>query len=301
MPIIGVTDSGQGRYINASWVRELFGGKWWIATQAPLPHTAHAFLSLILQPATRPPQPLDSSPSASKTSQIRTVVQLTQNVESGRPKAHAYFPSVVGHSQNFRPEPGAGRGVDTLKVTLLETKNIPEAHCIQSMVSVVPLSVHQEQEPVIFRHMMYSAWPDHGVPSPEDRSCFMTFVRLVGQCNTDISKQHNANEMDPDPPIMVNCSAGIGRTGSFIAISSLLRAHNLISFNEDSRTPLASPIPFIPLPASPLGPLPNEFNRDLVVQEVDSLREQRPGMVQRNEQILLIYEMLTAAFRSGLR
>lgn len=31
-----------GRYINANWVRELAGGHWWIATQAPLPGTIHA-------------------------------------------------------------------------------------------------------------------------------------------------------------------------------------------------------------------------------------------------------------------
>jgi protein-tyrosine phosphatase len=34
----------------------------------------------------------------------------------------------------------------------------------------------------------------------------------------------------------------------------------------------------------------------MVAQEVDSLREQRPGMVQREEQILLIYELLQKAF-----
>jgi protein tyrosine phosphatase len=27
----------EGRYINANWVREFAGGKWWVATQAPLP------------------------------------------------------------------------------------------------------------------------------------------------------------------------------------------------------------------------------------------------------------------------
>lgn len=289
-----IADGYQGRYINASWVRELFGGKWWIATQAPLPYTAHAFLSVIRQPVTRPPQLLEPSPSASKTSRIRTVVQLTQNVESGRQKAHAYFPLVVGRSEILKPEPGVTRGED-LQVTLLETKNIPEVHCIESMVSIGPVSPKEGQEPVIFRHMMYTAWPDHGVPALEDRTGLLAFIRLVDQCNKDISDQQNIDDIDPDPPVMVNCSAGIGRTGSFIALCSLLRAHDLMSID---RVALTSPISVPPLPVSPLGPLPDNLQMDFVGREVDSLREQRPGMVQRDEQILLIYEVLTTGFKS---
>jgi protein tyrosine phosphatase len=80
------TDQG-GRYINANWVRELMGGKWWIATQAPLPATVHAFLSVILQPISRPPHELHPSHTyASATTRVRTVVQLTPNFERGMQK-----------------------------------------------------------------------------------------------------------------------------------------------------------------------------------------------------------------------
>jgi protein-tyrosine phosphatase len=285
---VGTGDAPQGRYLNASWVRELFGGKWWIATQAPLPHTAHAFLSAILQAVTRPPPLLDPS-THSQTCRIRTVVQLTQNFENGRLKAHPYFPAVDGQCWVVPPEQGVS--APPLKVTLLDTKNIPEVHYIQSTVSIVPISsTNQEQEPVIFRHMMYTAWPDHGVPEPDDRASLLAFIRLVDRSNKDISNQPHNNELHPDPPIMVNCSAGIGRTGSFIALCSLLRVYDLFA---SGRSPMS---PVLPLPASPLGPLPGDFKDDLVAQEVDSLREQRPGMVQRDEQIVLIYEVLAAAF-----
>jgi len=162
-------------------------------------------------------------------------------------------------------------------------------------VSIVPVLSHQEQEPVIFQHMMYTAWPDHSVPALEDRTSLLAFIRLVDECNKDISDQHHIDDIDPDPPVMVNCSAGIGRTGSFIALSSLLRAYDLMSVD---RIALTSPISVPPLPASPLGPLPDDLQTDFVAQEVDSLREQRPGMVQRDEQISLIYEVLTTAFKS---
>jgi protein tyrosine phosphatase len=282
---------GQGRYLNASWVRELYGSKWWIATQAPLPTTAHAFLSVILQPVTRPPQLLDPS-LTSRPCRIRTVVQLTQNVESGRQKAHAYFPDTDGQSWVVSPEKGASD--PSIKVTLLETRTIPEIHCIQSTVSVVPISsTNEEQEPVTFRHMMYSAWPDHGVPEPEDEASLLAFIRLVDQTNTDTSSQLHSSDLHPDPPVMVNCSAGIGRTGSFIALSSLLRGYNILVPGRNVLTTLA---PVSSRPASPLGPLPNDFKDDLVAQEVDWLREQRPGMVQRDEQIMLIYDVLATAF-----
>lgn len=285
---------GQGRYLNASWVREALGGKWWIATQAPLPNTAHAFLSLILQQITRPPEHLDPPPLTSKSSRIRTVVQLTQNIESGRQKAHGYFPA-----DDISPEEGID--LPALKVSLVETKIIPEAHCVQSTVSVAPIfqAAHYEHEPIIFRHMMYTAWPDHGVPEPEDRASLLAFIRLVDQTNKDISNQHRNVDLDPDPPIMVNCSAGIGRTGSFIALSSLLRAYDLMSSHSRSRQLSTTPMTVSPLPTSLLRPLPDDIKDDLVAQEVDSLREQRPGMVQRDEQILLIYEVLATAFSEG--
>jgi protein-tyrosine phosphatase len=135
--------------------------------------------------------------------------------------------------------------------------------------------------------MMYAAWPDHGVPENEDQASLLAFMRLVDETNKDTSYQTN---LHPDPPIMVNCSAGIGRTGSFIALCSLLRADGLLGPGCGSLTTPS------PLPASPLGPLPDGLKDDLVAQEVDSLREQRPGMVQRDEQIMLIYEVLASAF-----
>jgi hypothetical protein len=76
-------EGSDGRYINANWVRELNGGKWWIATQAPLPNTVHAFLSIILQPVARPPSSLHEAEYVSRTTRVRTVVQLTPNIERG--------------------------------------------------------------------------------------------------------------------------------------------------------------------------------------------------------------------------
>ncbi|KII93287.1 hypothetical protein PLICRDRAFT_35482 [Plicaturopsis crispa FD-325 SS-3] len=281
-----------GRYLNASWVRELFGGKWWIATQAPLPNTAHPFLSVILQPIARPPPELLAGSSTTRTSRVRTVVQLTPNFERGRQKAHIYFPANIGESWEVPCEDD--QTAPPLKVTLLATTAIAEANCMQSTVSIAPVSRSEKLEPIIFQHLLYHAWPDHGIPKPEDRPSLIKFIRLVDQVNKTVPPDRRT-DLDPDPPIIVGCSAGIGRTGSFIALSSLLRAHGLVSPSQT--LPPATVTPCSPsLPPSPLGPLPNDMRDDLVANEIDSLREQRPGMVQREEQALLIYEMLEEAF-----
>ncbi|PPR06603.1 hypothetical protein CVT24_001788 [Panaeolus cyanescens] len=295
-----------GRYLNASWVLEKFGQKWWIANQAPLPNTAHAFLSVILQPVTQPQVSGTALPpfsrEISRTSRVRTVVQLTRNIEDGRRKADAYFPTEVGRSVVLRAE--SGYNGPPLAVKLLHTNSHADTSSIESIISISPFDditkKPNEGKAVIFRHLLYLKWPDHGVPEPEDTDSLLAFVHQVHRLNKDLSiyPAHQANmtvrgvpELDPDPPIMVGCSAGIGRTGSFVVLSSLLRHFGFLD------APIR-PSPSSVLKPSPLGPLPDNLTSDLVAQEVDSLREQRPGMVQRPEQVALIYQVLMDAFMS---
>ncbi|KAI0691989.1 protein-tyrosine phosphatase-like protein [Cytidiella melzeri] len=283
-----------GRYLNASWVRELAGEKWWIATQAPLPGTVHAFLSLILQPVT---QSLDENPVTASvtgsTSRIRTVVQLTRVRESGTQKAHFYFPQRPGESWISSPEPDCS--APPLKVTLIDTKHIEEAGCVQSTVSIQPVSgsgvpSQGEGDAVVFNHLFFEGWPDHDIPNDVD--ALVRFVHLVDELNRDVSSQSPQvqGKLDPDPPIMVGCSAGIGRTGTFIALSSILRAYHFLPASASLVHDGVAGIPVL-LP-SPLGELPGDMKDDMIALEVDGLREQRPGMVQKAAQMKLIYEVL---------
>ncbi|KAF9257093.1 phosphatases II [Marasmius fiardii PR-910] len=266
--------SSSGSYLNADWVLERFGGKWWIASQAPLPNTSHTFLSLISKPVS---PPLLSGSSDHK-SRVRTVVQLTQNVEEGRRKAHPYFPDSVGHRIVVPPEDDSLGPL--FEVALLEHEVIDDACCICSTVSFTPLSP-PNAAPIMFKHLLYHAWPDRGVPNPENRAGLLAFAKLVDKTN-----RQETDPDDPDPPMIVGCSAGIGRTGSFIALCSLLRSHGIL------QPPAKATSVDDALPPSPLGDLPDSLKEDEVVREVDSLREQRPGMVQRPEQLLVIYEIL---------
>ncbi|TBU62543.1 phosphatases II [Dichomitus squalens] len=288
-----------GRYLNADWVRELWGGKWWVATQAPLPQTAHTFLSMLVEGISPPPSPNDPASVAENRNlrserRIRTVVQLTQNLEGGMRKAHIYFPPVEG--QSWVIEPVEGRA-DPIEVTLVRAQTVDEAHCVRSVVRLQLLSPERAPvgDPVLFQHLLYASWPDNGVPAREDREGLLRFAKLVDDANRDLSLYTGIADLDPNPPIVANCSAGVGRTGAFIALCSLLRHYGFLSppGTEGSQAKIS------PLPESPLGPLPDELKDDLIVQEIDSLREQRPGMVQRDDQVVMIYEALIAAFVSA--
>ncbi|THH18993.1 hypothetical protein EW146_g2082 [Bondarzewia mesenterica] len=281
------------RYFNGSWVRECAGGNWAIATQAPLPTTVHEFLSIIAEPSVKPPDGRYPRPT-----RVRTVVQLTPSFESGIQKAHAYLPPKPGESWIIHP----GFDYDdlpTIKIILVKSEAVDYAQCVVSTVSVEFVAHGVTRNLATFKHLMYTSWPDHGVPAPRDRAKLLEFIKLVDRTNKDISCYAGEQDLHPDPPVMVHCSAGVGRTGSFIALSSLLRSHGLLSTQPGG---LAAPVPgtsSVPLlPNSPLGPLPQSLAWDQVAQEIDQLREQRPGMIQRHEQALLIYDVLILAFVS---
>ena len=59
------------------------------------------------------------------------------------------------------------------------------------------------------RHFQFTAWPDHGVP--DHPTPFLMFLRRVKALNPSDAG-----------PIVTHCSAGVGRTGCFITIDSML-------------------------------------------------------------------------------
>ena len=59
-------------------------------------------------------------------------------------------------------------------------------------------------------HYHFSEWPDHGVPT--DKMCMIEFIG-------HIRKAHPPE----DAPLVVHCSAGVGRTGTFIVLDTMLQ------------------------------------------------------------------------------
>ncbi|EOA92625.1 Receptor-type tyrosine-protein phosphatase beta, partial [Anas platyrhynchos] len=64
----------------------------------------------------------------------------------------------------------------------------------------------------LIRHFHYTVWPDHGVP--ETTQSLIQFVRTV---------RDYINRTPDTGPTIVHCSAGVGRTGTFIALDRILQ------------------------------------------------------------------------------
>ncbi|XP_064277419.1 receptor-type tyrosine-protein phosphatase O isoform X2 [Passer domesticus] len=61
-------------------------------------------------------------------------------------------------------------------------------------------------------HFNFTAWPDHGVPTTNAAESILQFVQMV--------RQKSAKTKGP---MVIHCSAGVGRTGTFIALDRLLQ------------------------------------------------------------------------------
>ncbi|TSZ83246.1 Receptor-type tyrosine-protein phosphatase beta [Bagarius yarrelli] len=66
--------------------------------------------------------------------------------------------------------------------------------------------------PRIVRHFHYTVWPDHGVP--ETTQSLVQFVRTV---------RDYIDRVSGSGPTVVHCSAGVGRTGTFIVLDRALQ------------------------------------------------------------------------------
>lgn len=79
--------------------------------------------------------------------------------------------------------------------------------------------LNSERRPV--RHYWFSSWPDHHIPE-----CIVSLLKLVEEVETYRKSLEPSRSAPPitdvaqgPGPIIVHCSAGIGRTGCFIASS----------------------------------------------------------------------------------
>ena len=63
---------------------------------------------------------------------------------------------------------------------------------------------------MVVTHYYFTEWPDHGVP--RDKMSMIHFIKQV-------RRDHHSD----GPPLLVHCSAGVGRTGTFIVLDKMLQ------------------------------------------------------------------------------
>ncbi|XP_038123397.1 receptor-type tyrosine-protein phosphatase S-like isoform X23 [Cyprinodon tularosa] len=166
------------------------------------------------------------------------VVMMTKLEERSRVKCDQYWPT---------------RGTETyglIQITLLDTVELA-TYCVRTF-SLFKNGSSEKRE---VRQFQFTAWPDHGVP--EHPTPFLAFLRRVKACNP------------PDAgPMVVHCSAGVGRTGCFIVIDAMLER------------------------------IKHEKTVD-IYGHVTLMRAQRNYMVQTEDQYVFIHDALQEAVNCG--
>ncbi|XP_067943686.1 receptor-type tyrosine-protein phosphatase delta-like isoform X3 [Watersipora subatra] len=120
------------------------------------------------------------------------IVMVTRAVENSKMKCKQYWPLEKNSPETF----------GEFRVVLKETKGYTD-------FAINYLQVTMNGETRRISQFNYTGWPDHGVP---DIEVFVSFHRLI---STTIS--HNRQK-----PLLIHCSAGVGRTGTYIALDYLL-------------------------------------------------------------------------------
>ena len=73
------------------------------------------------------------------------------------------------------------------------------------------LQANSVAEPLEVTHWEFLGWPDHGVP--KFATSLISFIRHV---------RHEYKKNKTVAPMLVHCSAGVGRTGTFILLDYML-------------------------------------------------------------------------------
>ncbi|XP_067677164.1 receptor-type tyrosine-protein phosphatase H-like isoform X5 [Haliotis asinina] len=169
--------------------------------------------------------------------QLKTtkIVMLTNLVEAGKVKCEMYWPFCSSDCSTY----------GKVYVQCLEEK-VYSNYTLRKLAVWKGHSRHR-----LIRQFHFTAWPDHGVPG--ETTSVLDFHRVVKDTKTDSSG-----------PLLIHCSAGIGRTGTFIALDYLL---------DQAK----------------------EEGHVCIYNCVQNLRQQRMKMVQTQEQYAFIYKTLMSA------
>ncbi|CAK57485.1 unnamed protein product (macronuclear) [Paramecium tetraurelia] len=133
------------------------------------------------------------------------------------------------------------------------------------------LKVTQEGEERNIQQIQWCGWPDQGVPSPSDFDVIRELLNMINE------------KLQADQKVVFHCSAGVGRTGTLIALSNLmilLKAYKQ-NIGDDIQKLEENP----------------DLYRLSIFGIVRRLREQRWGMVHTSEQYSYIYKFIDEAIR----
>lgn len=173
---------------------------------------------------------------------VSVVIMLTKEIENGRVKCGHYW-----------PEEGAPIKGERFDVEQVEVDDGEEL-----ITRVVAVTNKETGESRNVTQFMYTAWPDHGLPP--STTAYLELSRRADEAN--VTKA----------PLVVHCSAGIGRTGTFCTVHSTVELIMWKMKNQVRKLGRVVEPPTVDIPST-----------------VVKLRLQRPGMIQTREQYMFCF------------
>jgi len=179
-------------YINASLISDISSGgrhstPSYIAAQGPSDETIGLFWEMAWQ------------------KNVRVIVMLTNLIEGlgfNANKCSQYWPNMVGSSRRYQD----------IDVQLYDRQEAPDY-----LVHKLDVSKKDISKEIV--HVQCTSWPDRS--APKDASILLQLVEVVRVLSFQYNK---TTDHQPPGPWLVHCSAGVGRTGTFIALDQLLKA-----------------------------------------------------------------------------
>lgn len=222
----------------------------------------------------------------------RLIVSLTAEVERGQVKCHPYWESgsygplkVNNFSQKkIYLNPADSQQINTgSRAPSPEKSEDPSRPYIIARYFGLSHSAFPFQPLREITQLHYPYWPDFGTTSQP-----VHLLRLIEECdkvidasNAKSPNNHEANSSG-QRPIVVHCSAGCGRTGTFCTVDSVLDILKRQHAQKSSATPAVP------------------RNEDLIERSLADFRTQRPSMVQNLSQYVLCYESVLEWFTSHM-
>ncbi|OBS82619.1 hypothetical protein A6R68_23391 [Neotoma lepida] len=222
-------------YINASHIKVSVSGTEWdyIATQGPLQNTCQDFWQMVWEQG------------------IAIIAMVTAEEEGGREKSFRYWPRL-----------GSRHNTVTYGRFKITTRFRTDSGCYATTgLKMKHLLTGQERT---VWHLQYTDWPEHGCP--EDLKGFLSYLEEIQSVRRHTNS--TSEPKSPNPPLLVHCSAGVGRTGVVI-LSEIMIA--CLEHNEVLDVP----------------------------RVLDMLRQQRMMLVQTLGQYTFVYRVLIQFLKSS--
>ncbi|KIR59658.1 protein-tyrosine-phosphatase [Cryptococcus bacillisporus CA1873] len=200
-------------YINASYIQPRGTSRRYIATQGPLDATYRDFWTLVWE------------------QNVRIIVMITKQFEGGLIKCGNYWGeeryghiklqlvSQSGGEDNALPAANSGFDFGTAGATPKSSTFPQGSDSNIKRVFLVSRDDKPDQPPRKVVQFQCIGWPDFDVPEKPD-----TLLKLIQEVNDAACEARPAGcyRKADEPPVLVHCSAGVGRTGSFIVVDAIL-------------------------------------------------------------------------------